>query len=397
MQKIQTWFRGFLPEPINVNRQEKLRACIGALLGIILTGYLAWLTFGASSDAILLIAPMGASAVLLFAVPSSPLAQPWSILGGNIIAASIGVSCALLSPHVLLAAGLAVSLSIAAMLFLRCLHPPSGAVALTAVVGGADIHAQGYAFVLNPVALNSILLLIAAIVFNNLTKRPYPHKVRPTHKESEGVIASPAPDRFGFTTEDLNEVLREYNQVLDVSREDLETLFQQTEMHAYQRRFGALFCRDIMSRNVVSAEFGTPLDEAWALLRKYNIKALPVIDRARRVIGIVTPVDFMKHADLEVIEGFDVRLKRFLQRVMRTHSEKPEVVGQIMSSPVVTAQDDLHVMGLMPLMSEHDLHHIPVLDDERRLVGIVTQSDFVNALYYRRLDTPPPERSEQTG
>ncbi len=113
------------------------------------------------------IAPMGASAVLLFGVPSSPLAQPWSIVGGNVLSALIGVTVGMLVPDAALACGLAAALAIAGMYFLRCLHPPGGAVALTAILGGAGVHSEGYHFVLTPVLLNSLMLALLAIVFNN--------------------------------------------------------------------------------------------------------------------------------------------------------------------------------------------------------------------------------------
>jgi CBS domain-containing membrane protein len=163
-------------------------------------------------------------------------------------------------------------------------------------------------------------------------------------------------------------------------------LLQQTEMHAYRRRFGEILCEDIMSRDVVTVEFGTELEEAWALLRKHKIKALPVIDRSRRVIGIITQVDFMKHANLEVYEGFESKLKRFIQRTHRLDSQKPEVAGQIMTAPAVTAQSNMHIIELIPLMSQQRVHHhIPVVDEEQHLVGIVTQSDLVSALYHGRM------------
>ncbi|HSH54714.1 MAG TPA: HPP family protein, partial [Methylotenera sp.] len=179
MRTYWNWLLRFSPEPIVVNYTERLRACLGALIGILLTGLLTYTIEGGSSAVPLLVAPIGASAVLLFAVPSSPLAQPWSIVGGNMIAAIIGVTCALWVHDLILAAALAVSISIAAMFALRCLHPPSGAVALTAVLGGSAIHAQGYSFVFFPIGINSLLLLLVAIVFNNLTRRPYPHATKP--------------------------------------------------------------------------------------------------------------------------------------------------------------------------------------------------------------------------
>ena len=384
MNKYIEWIRSFSPEPIAVNHTERLRACMGAFIGILLTSLLTYLIEGNADSVPILIAPMGASAVLLFALPSSPLAQPWSIVGGNMLAAFIGVTCAMWMTNSTLAAALDVSLSIAAMFALRCLHPPSGAVALTAVVGGASIHAQGYGFVLFPVGVNSLLLLLIAILFNNATRRRYPHITAKNdiHKTKD----IPPEMRFGFNSEDLNEVLKEYNQVLDVSRDDLQSLLQQTEMHAYRRRFGEITCEDIMSRDAISVEFGTELEEAWALLRKHKVKALPVIDRARRVIGIVTQIDFMKNANLDVYDGFEVKLKRFLKRTGRSSSIKPEVVGQIMTSPAVTAKIDTHIIELIPLMTQHRTHHhIPVVDMNRHLVGIVTQSDLVSALYHGRV------------
>lgn len=382
---ITNWIKSFVPQSISVNNKEKLRASIGAFIGIILTYFITYLIEGEASVTPFLVAPIGASAVLLFAVPSSPLAQPWSIIGGNMLAAFIGITSAMWIANMFVAAAVAVSLSIFIMFHLRCLHPPAGAVALVTVLGGSAVQAQGYSFVLFPVGLNSLLLLIVAILYNNLTKRQYPHTVAKS-ADAHATKDSPPEQRFGFTADDLNAVLKEHNQVFDVSRDDLENLLHETEMQAYRRRTGEITCGQIMSKDVVSVEFGTELEEAWALLRTHKIKALPVIDRARRVIGIITQINFMENANLDVYEGFDVKLKRFIQRTASVYSEKPEVVGQIMTSPAVTASDNMHIVELIPLMSRpHVHHHIPVVDDERRLVGIVTQSDLVSALYNEKI------------
>src|ERR1700716_509184 len=156
-----------LPTSGSTDRFERMRACAGALFGLVLAGLCSFLMQGQTPDAVWLIAPMGASAVLLFAVPASPLAQPWAIMGGNVVAANIGGTCAKLIEAAWLPAAIAGSLAIAAMFALRCLHPPSGAVALTAVLGGPAVHALGYGFVIFPVALNSLLLLLTALFFNN--------------------------------------------------------------------------------------------------------------------------------------------------------------------------------------------------------------------------------------
>jgi CBS domain-containing membrane protein len=389
MNTALRWLQGFVPAPMPVHKVERLRSFCGAFLGIFLTGIVSTLAVGATPALPLLIAPMGASTVLLFGVPASPLAQPWSIIGGNLVSALIGVTCVkFFGGQPVFAAALAIALSVAAMFALRCVHPPSGAVALTAVLGGPVIHAQGYHFVLSPVGLNSVLLLLVALLFNNATRRRYPHAPHLDHANKHHTADVPPSDRLGFTPEDMDAALKEFDEVLDVSRDDLEQLFLQTKMHAYRRRFGEITCADIMSHDLVTLEFGTTLEDAWAMFRDHHIKALPVIDRARHVIGIVTLFDFLKHADVKEYKGFDGKFRQFINRTLRTHTEKPEVVGQIMTPQVKTAHLSTHIVELVPLLSDLGLHHIPIVDKEQRLMGIVTQSDLIAALYRGRVDDP---------
>ncbi len=378
---LPPWLKSLLPARASVSHAERLRSGAGALLGILITGLMTAFLLDMPTTAAWLIAPMGASAVLLFAVPASPLAQPWSILGGNLVAAGIGVSCARFIDPPVLAAAAAIFFSIGAMFALHCLHPPSGAVALTAVLGGAEVHAAGYDFVLVPVALNSILLVAAAVIYNKAVGRRYPHTqqtdVPHPHKTTDLVPTA----RLGFTTADLQAVVKSYDQVLDVSADDLEALFLRTEMHAFRRRFGETRCGDIMSKDIVSVVFGTPLGEAWQLMREHSVAALPVLDRGRYVIGIVTRSDFIHQADPSNFAGLRARLKAFLKRTEHSHTDKHEVVGQIMSKPVKTATDTTPIAELVPLMSDEGLHHVPVVDAEQRLVGMITQTDLVAALY----------------
>lgn len=379
------WLRAFGPGPVTVDGKERLRACVGALIGILLTGLATRLMLGPTPGLPFLIAPMGASAILLFAVPASPLAQPWAFIGGNLVSAAIGVTCARWIGDPFLAGAIALCLAIGAMFALRCLHPPSGAVALMAVLGGDAIRAAGYEFLVAPVAINSLLLLSVAIVFNNSTRRRYPHSPHLHHVTTHQTTDARPTDRIGFTPDDLDAVLKRYNQVLDVSLDDLESLFLQAEMQAYRRRYGEITCADIMSRDIVTVEFSTTLEEAWTLLRRHRIKALPVIDRARRVIGILTLADFMKHADLDLHHTLEEKLHRLVRRTFQTHSDKPEVVGQIMTAPVRTLAATTHIVELVPLLSDAGLHHVPIVNEERRLVGMVTHSDIIAALYRGKL------------
>lgn len=355
--------------------RERLRAAFGALLGILATGLVGYGVIGADPALPWMIAPMGASAVLLFAVPASPLAQPWAMLGGNLSAALIGVACAHGLKDPFMAAALAVSAAIAMMFLLRCIHPPAGAVALTAVVGGPGIHALGYGFVLYPVLVNSVTLLLLAVLYNRATGREYPqrHAVIPTGPQVSST-AGPAP---GLADEDLEAVLDDYDQILDVSREDLRDLFLRVEQHAARRRLASVRSADVMTRDVVAVQFGTLLEEAWVLLQRHHIKALPVVDTARRVIGIVTLADFMRNAGRTRHRGLNQRLKRFIARSGRTHSEKPEVVGQIMSTPVHSVTRQAPVAELIALFTAGGHSHVPVLDEHGRLIGIVVPRDLV--------------------
>ncbi|MDE2277481.1 MAG: HPP family protein, partial [Burkholderiales bacterium] len=330
------WLRRFQPARASVSQRERLRAAVGALIGIGATGALSAGLLGLPLASAWLIAPMGASAVLLFGVPASPLAQPWSILGGNLVAALVGVSCARHIAEPVWAAAAAIALAITAMFALRCLHPPSGAVALTAVLGGPAVHAAGYGFVVTPVALNTLLLLAAALLYNNLTGRRYPHSQQADSPHPHQT-ADPVPtSRLGFSAEDLQAALKQYDQVLDISVDDLQALFHETEAQAFRRRFGQTRCAEVMSRDVVTVEFATELAEAWALMRRHAVHALPVLDRARRVIGIVTRADFLRHAELTDQGSIGPRLRTLLARTPHSHSAKPEVVGQIMTAPVRT-------------------------------------------------------------
>jgi CBS domain-containing membrane protein len=374
--------RQFSPAPSTVDWAERLRASCGALIGILLTGLVTRLAIGSGMAVPMLIAPMGASAVLLFAVPASPLAQPWSILGGNITAALIGVTCALLVTDPLWAAALSIAGAIAAMVTLRCVHPPSGAVALTAVLGGPQIHALGFGYVLMPVGVNSLLLLTCALIFNNATRRRYPHLPQHAHTNPHATKDPLPTERLGFTPADLDAVLQRYNQVIDIGRDDLETLFLQTEMQAYRRHFGIVRCRDIMSRDIVSVLPETPLSEAWDLLQLHDIKALPVLDSQRRVLGIVSAHDIVQG------HGASARTLEQASAALRAVQEGSDTttVRSVMSAPARTATLEQPLVELVPLLSDTGFHHIPIVDDQQHLAGMVSQSDLLAALYRARLE-----------
>lgn len=368
---------------------DRLRSSIGAVIGILLTGVVSTLALGPNVSLPLLIAPMGASAVLLFAAPTSPLAQPWSLLGGNVVAAVIGVTCARFIHDPVVAAAIAIGLAIGGMMLLSCLHPPSGAVALTAVLGGPAIWKAGYWFVFSPVLINSLILVGIAILFNNVTGRRYPHLAPAPNPHG---TRDPLPtQRTGVLIEDLQAVIADYGEVLDVSPDELDSLLNQAQIRAFNRRSGELTCGEIMSRDVVTVRPTTSLKHAWMCLIEHRIKALPVITDEAGLVGIVTQSDFMKNALLTEERTLQVSLAARARRILGLDPRGPLTVADIMTRRVQSALPTTMIAKIVPPMADTGLHHLPVVDETNRVVGIVTQSDLLAALFRRDLNRVRPD------
>ena len=151
---------------------ERLRAVFGAFLGLGFVFLTAKFLGERNGIDEWLMASLGASALLVFALPGSPMAQPWAVIAGNTLSALIGISCLHLIGEPLFAMPVAASLSILGMFILRCLHPPAAAVSLIVVLG----HIGSYRYALFPVMVDSILLILAGAAYSNLTGRPYPNR-----------------------------------------------------------------------------------------------------------------------------------------------------------------------------------------------------------------------------
>jgi CBS domain-containing membrane protein len=221
----------FRPILAGASLRDRVVASLGALVCLALTAAVCgYAPLAAGLPAI--VAPLGASAVLVFAVPASPLAQPWPVIGGNTISALVGVAVFQLVPQPALAGGVAVGTAILVMSLARCLHPPGGAAALTAVIGGPAVHAAGFAFAFAPVALDSVLLVALAIAFHRLSRHGYPHSAAPAPQVAREARAA------GFEPEDIDAALAEMHEAFDIARADLDLLLARAEVHARARRAG---------------------------------------------------------------------------------------------------------------------------------------------------------------
>lgn len=213
-----------------VSHTEKILSAVGGFLAIFLIAIVSeqFMTLPASIG---IVASMGASAVLLFAAPHGPLSQPWPLIGGHLVSAAVGVSCALWIQDPILAASSAVGLAIAAMYYLKCIHPPGGATALTAVIGGESVHQLGYQFLLTPVLLDLTIILSVAWLFNYLFYwRRYPAYLQQHQK----LVPTQSPEYDPISHHDFLEALKQIDSFVDINEYDLKRIFELANIHASQ-------------------------------------------------------------------------------------------------------------------------------------------------------------------
>lgn len=377
MHFIATLKQSFLNNITSRQSQyEMVVSSLGAIVGI---GLVVWASqfFVGSAGLPFVVASMGAAAVLLYAAPHSPLTQPWPFVGGHLISAAIGVTCAQWVPDLFLASGLAVGLAIYAMHQLNCLHPPGGAAALVAVIGGDQIQALGYLYVLVPVALNVLILgLAAALTRMFITRHQQKNSFIFYHDKDEENDTADATSNTPFSTDDLSNALHEMHTYIDVSIEDLSQIYAHANISAHKRQLSTMTCHDMMRTHLVSVEFGDYLDTTWALMQHHGLKGVPVTNRVRRIIGIITVADFKKEAAKYSEETIEKRLKKLVIRTGELSSNKPEVVGQLMTSSVITLSEGTPVTEAISIFAKNKISHIPIINGEQRLAGMLVRSDI---------------------
>lgn len=360
---------------------EALRAALGAGLALSLSAGLLVVLSAWRGDlaSFLLIAPLGASAFLLFAIPNSPLAQPWSAVVGNTASALAALAVLQFALPAEISVGLAVGAAIIAMASLRAMHPPGGAVALATVLVAFEGGDIGIGFALSPVLLDTALLVLLAIGYNRLTGRHYPF--RQPGEEGGHKTSDAAPDRrLGLTPDELERVLERFNLGANIGAEDFGRILAAAEAEAARRHFGGLTCGEVMSRDIVSvgpeAELGIVAD----LFRKHHFKTLPVVGDGGRLEGIISQNDLIQRARtlaLPTAGGFVGSLRALVDPANRALC-----ASDIMTTLLKTVEPNDGVGVLVQLLADGGVQAAPVVDGER-LVGIVTRSDLLAVLAHQ--------------
>lgn len=278
---------------------EKIISAIGGFIGILLIIWISQYFIDVKST-VFIVASMGASAVLLFAVPHGPLSQPWPLVGGHLISATIGVTCYQWIPDLFLAASFAVALAIVAMYYLHCIHPPGGATALTAVIGGVEIHALGYSYILMPVLLNTLVILLTAILINILFPwRRYPISL--AQRKNQTIL----PDGSPISTTNLTYALKQMGSFIDISEADLVEIYALATQHTQQHH---LIPSQIKINHCYSnGQYG----QTWSVRQVFNISPSTnpaqatvtykvVAGKNRRTVATCSCETFAKWAEAEV-------------------------------------------------------------------------------------------------
>lgn len=365
------------PAVSRVSGAEAMRAGLGAVAGLGLTGLFLLSPQVDTELGSYLVAPFGASSVLLFAVPNSPLAQPWSAVVGNTVAAIVGVAVCLTVPDPALRIALAVGLTITATILCRAVHPPAGAVAMTAAMSPDAIAHLGFWFALTPIALGTTILVLLATVYARLTGHHYPFR-HFDDPSKHGTLDRNPVERLGLSEKELTGILERYSQSFNLGAEDLARLIGAAELQAATHISGPLTAQDIMSRNLVTVGSETALGDIADLFRRHRFTSLPVVAANKTFLGVIFQMHLIGQARADALRldrGYGAALRRLLDR----DRAKPMTAGDIMSVAVPRATTDTPIGALLPMMADGDTDAVPIIE-LGRIVGIVTRTDLIAAL-----------------
>ncbi len=362
---------------------EAFRAGLGAFIGLALAGAFILAPTVDLELGLYLVAPFGASSVLLFAVPNSPLAQPWSAIIGNVVAALIAVAVCLIIQDPMLRIAVSVGLALTAIILCRALHPPAGAVAMTVAMSPDAVQELGFMFALMPIGIGTVVLVLIAMAYGRLTGRHYPFR-QFDDPNSHGTQDPEPTERLGLSETELTDILDRYKQSFNLGVEDLARLIGAAELQAASHRTGPTAAADIMSHGLITVAPDTPLTEIADLFRRHRFTALPVVDDTGSFLGVIFQIHLIDRAredSLRLNRSFGTAMKRLLDR----QRETPMRAADIMNASGPRAATTTPLSALLAQMADGAIDAVPVLDGDS-IVGIVTRTDLISALARKSLD-----------
>lgn len=357
--------------------KERVKSALGTAVGVGLVFSATYLLVG---NEYVMLAAVGATAIILFSMPHSPMAQPWSVMGGYALALLVAWGVLHLGFNPIAGTALTIAFVVLLSMTFRCVHPPAGAVAIFVYLQ-SPYGPSGFLGIAPGVLLSALLVLFAALLINNIfLRRKYPQcqsELVVNHHKTRDLLPTV---RSGVTHEDLAYALESHGTFVDIQESELVDLYDTAINHAFARKMNTL-CGDIMAKDVISVRQQTAMEHAWSLLHKHKIKALPVVNEQQHILGIVTVADFLKDI---AGRGHD-RLLGLERLVVGQDSQSGmgRPVSEIMTVNVVAAAVDTPVSELIKRLSDLGLHHVPIVDAQQRLVGMITQSDLIASMYQK--------------
>lgn len=221
------------------------------------------------------------------------------------------------------------------------------------------------------------MLFLAWMINRLVLLREYPAQIR-QHPAPQDTLQANLVD---ISSADIEQAAVGCNQFLDIGANELCEIFTRLQLLSFQKHIGAINCGEIMQRNIITVDYSTEVESAWRLMHENHLKALPVLDRSQRVIGIVTRYDFLKNLKLTPYRNFQDKWLAFIKPTPDTHTDKPEAIGHIMTRKVKTLPASAHIAELLPLVVNEGHHHVPIVDDRGRFIGMVFQSRLISALF----------------
>ena len=347
---------GFGPSMPATKPVDALRAATGAALGLALTAVVLWVMRPSASLMTHpgLIAPFGASAFLIFAVPNSPMAQPWAAVFGNIVSALAAILILHLGLPVLVTGALAVMLAVLAMASLRAMHPPGGAVALATVLSAQPDALPGLHYLLVPIAAGSLALVVTGIAWNHATGRRYPFRIAaepPQHGTKD-----PAPDRRFIPSPDvLAATLTRLRLGSNLGVEDLARLIEAAETEANARNLGPGTAAQMMSQDLIQVAPDTALPDLAESFRSHRFKTLPIRNADGSFGGLVSQSALVGRADPDL------------------------TASQLIDTETQSATQATPLAQLIAMLADGGQQAIPILEGTT-LVGLITRSDMIALL-----------------
>lgn len=372
---------GWKPVVAPAARLDVLRIGLGAALGLAMAAMLVQLALGGEGqERWTLFAPLGATAVLVFAVHTGPLSQPWSCVVGNTVSALwtllVIASWPAQGPDWLLPA-LAVGGAIACMQITRSLHPPGGAVALLLVLEAQHglHHSWSYAFL--PIGLLTLVLVLLGVAYHRVWGKHYPLPAVLPQPAAKKELHLPSDE---LSDADLQALLARFDQDYNLTSQELGQLVRAAEEQAIARRFGSVTCGQVMTSALWTCKPGDDLGKLAAQFQQHPIKSLPVTDEDGRLLGVVARSALFDWLWQQQTHDRD----RTQRRIWRLWGRKPEVAAPVraaalMEDAPLSVEDHTPVLHLLETLSKHTVPFVAVLR-QGKLVGIMTRTDVMRIL-----------------